>query len=70
MNTDLRDEIRRDAILDAAFRKHNTALCPDCKSRDNSIAGTRDGYEVVCNQCGAVVKEVDLDDTEEAEVRL
>lgn len=66
MNRQLRDETRRDALLDATFREHHTDCCPDCDSRDNSIAGTVHGYEVVCNQCGAVVVEVDLDDEEPA----
>ena len=68
MNHELRDETLRDAILDAAFRKHHTDECPDCGACDNSIAGTRYGYEVVCNWCGAVVAEIDLDDEEPAAV--
>lgn len=68
MNRQLRDETRRDAILTAAFREHHTDRCPDCDSRDNSIAGTVYGYEVICNQCGATVAEADLTDEEPASV--
>lgn len=68
MNRQLRDETRRDAILTAAFREHHTDRCPDCDSRDNSVIETRYGYEVICNQCGAVVVEVGLDDEEPASV--
>lgn len=68
MNHQLCDETRRDAILDAAFREHNTDECWKCGSRDNSVIETRYGYEVICNQCGATVAEVDLDNEEPSSV--
>ena len=69
MNRELRDATRHDDILTEAFHNHHTDRCPDCGACDNSIVGTRYGYEVICNWCGRHIREVDLTEDEPAEVR-
>ena len=51
---------RHSRILDEAYRQHQGDICPECGASWPGIVGTRLGYIVECQGCGATIEEVDL----------